>query len=58
MINYKLDKEIKADKIINDIQNLILQNQQNLSDKILHICIKDIINHTGDSPILKLPYHQ
>lgn len=56
MIYYKLDQEIRGDKILSDINNLLSKHQHNISDKILVISIKDITNHKGDNPIPKLTY--
>lgn len=58
MILYKLDKEISGEKILKDIQQLIFKHQKNLSNKILCINIREIIDHTGDNPIPKIPYHE
>lgn len=58
MLYYKLDKEIRSEKIIGDIKKLLFQNQKDLSNKILVISIKNITDHTGDNPIPKLTYQK
>lgn len=55
MLYYKLNKEIKLEKLIHDLQKL-LNKQQNLESKVLVISIQNIINYAGDSLLPKITY--
>ena len=55
MLYYKLDKEISGEKILSDIQKLILKTPDS-ANKILTISIKDISDYAGDNPLPKITY--
>jgi hypothetical protein len=57
MLYYKLDKTIPAEKIISDISNLV-SKEQDTSNKILTIYIRDISDYSGDSLLKKLPHYE
>jgi|APGre2960657404_1045060.scaffolds.fasta_scaffold164331_1 hypothetical protein len=56
MLYYKLDKEVSAEKIIQDIQKLVSKTPDS-SSKVLTICIRDITDYTSDNPIPKITYN-
>jgi len=58
MLYYNLNKPIQIEKLVQDIMNLVNKNQSDFTNKILHITIKEITNHTGDNPIPKITYHE
>jgi hypothetical protein len=49
---------MQIEKLVQDIINLVNKNQSDFTNKILHITIKEITNHTGDNPIPKITYHE
>jgi hypothetical protein len=55
MICYRLNKELSGQKILEDVQKLINKNNNN-GDLVLVICVKEITNYSGDSPMLKIEY--
>lgn len=55
MLYYKLDKEISGEKILSDIQKLILKTPDS-ANKILTISIKDISDYAGDNLLPKITY--
>lgn len=56
MIYYNLNKEIPAEKILQDIQKLI-SKENDLSSKILKISLQQIRDSSGDSLLPKIEYH-
>lgn len=57
MLYYRLNKNLEAEKLIRDIQKLIQQQSSgDNSNKVLVVSISEIIDHSGDNPILKLEY--
>lgn len=58
MIYYNLNKNLEGNKILQDIQKLINKyQQQELLNKVLVVKIENISDYIGDSPILKIEYH-
>ena len=58
MISYNLNKPIQIEKLVQDIMDLVNKNRTDITNKILYISIKEIIDHTGDNPIPKITYHE
>lgn len=56
MLYYKLDKNIPSEKLLADISKLV-SKEQDTSNKILTIYIRDISDYDGDSLLKKLPYY-
>lgn len=56
MIYYNLNKEIPAEKILQDIQKLI-NKENDLSSKILKISLQQIRDSSGDSLLPKIECH-
>ena len=56
MLFYKLDKSIPSEKLLSDISKLV-SKEQDTSNKILTIYIRDISDYGGDSLLKKLPYY-
>lgn len=56
MIVYNLNKNISAEKIINDINQLV-SRAENLPNKVLVIKLQDITDYSGDSLLPKLCFN-
>lgn len=55
MIYYKLDQEIKLDKLVNDLGKL-LKKQTDLESKVLVISVQKIVNYADDSLPPRIEY--
>lgn len=54
---YSLNKEIRADKIINDIQKLVSKiHKDEIVNSVLTVSLEKITNYAGDNHIPKIEY--
>lgn len=57
MISYNLGKQLDANRIIKDINNLIgSQNPEVIKRCVLVIKLQEIVDYEGDSPLPKIEY--